>query len=91
LAYLIVRFGADRIIRHAPNSRDCNPIENLNGILSQEMKSSRIYANEDELWTAIQLHWDKLDYDRETLENLALSMPNRYREVLDKNGGSIHY
>jgi hypothetical protein len=29
--------------------------------------------------------------DHEKIENLALSMPKSYREVLDKNGGSSHY
>jgi hypothetical protein len=36
LAYLVLRFGPERDITHAPYSPDCNPIENLFGLLSRE-------------------------------------------------------
>jgi hypothetical protein len=91
MAYLTLRLGVDRIIPHAPYSPDCNAIENLFGILSRKMKSGHIYNSSDDLWTAIEFNWNNLDSDRKTLENLALSMPRRYQEVLDKNGGSTHY
>ncbi len=55
------------------------------------MKSGHIYNSSDDLWAAIESNWNNLDSDRKTLENLALSMPRRYQEVLDKSGGSTHY
>jgi hypothetical protein len=90
MAYLVLRFGVDRVISHAPKSPDCNPIENLFGILSKEIyKNNLIYDNENELFAAIQNFWNRIDI--EILENLANSMPNRYNEVLAKNGSATRY
>ncbi len=80
------------MIPHAPQSPDCNPIENLFGLLIKKIKKNRqIYANVEALWNAINLEWNRLAIDTQTIENLALSMPSRYAEVLEKNGCATHY
>ncbi len=38
IAYLALRLGLDRVIPHAPKRPDCNPIENLFGYLSKNLK-----------------------------------------------------
>jgi hypothetical protein len=43
------------------------------------------------LWAEIQIQWQKLGLDVSTLQNLAKSMPDRYKEVIDKNGAITHY
>jgi hypothetical protein len=35
-------------------------------------------------------NWNNLNSERKKLENLALSITDRYREVLATNGGSTH-
>jgi hypothetical protein len=89
-AYLVLRLGADRIIPHAPKSPDCNPIENLFGIFCKEIRNNQlIYDNQDQLWTAIQNHWTRID--THLCQSLADSMPQRYNEVLENNGSTTHY
>jgi len=81
LGYLVLRLGVDRVIPHAPQSPDCNPIENLFGLLIKKIKKNRqIYANVEALWNAINLEWNRLAIDTQTIENLALSMPSRYAQ-----------
>jgi len=90
MAYLLIRLGADRIIPHAPKSPDCNPIENLFGIFSRYLHSNRQnYDNQNQLWAEIQNYWNQIDI--QTVQNLADSMPERYNEVLAKNGSNTHY
>jgi hypothetical protein len=61
LAYLVLRFGMDRVISHPPYSLDCNPIENLFGVLSKKIKINRqIFATQDLLWQEIQNQWQQL-------------------------------
>jgi hypothetical protein len=92
LGYLILRFGPERVIAHAPYSPDCNPIENLFGILSRIINRKRqIFASNDLLWLEIQSQWQQLGLDVTTLRNLAKSMPDRYREVIEKNGSITRY
>ena len=92
LGYLILRFGVDGVIPHAPQSPDCNPIENLFEILSRRVtKNRQIYANAEALWNAINNEWNRFENDAQTIENLALSMPERYAEVIERNGSVIHY
>jgi hypothetical protein len=55
LAYLVLRFGMDRVISYPQYSLGCNPIENLFGVLSKKIKKSRpIFATQDLLWQEIQ-------------------------------------
>lgn len=92
LAYLVLRFGPERIIAHAPYSPDCNPIENLFGLISRKITKKRIiFNNNDLLWNELQLQWNQLGLDIETLQNLALSMRDRYRAVIESNGEAIRY
>jgi hypothetical protein len=92
LSYLILRFGPERVIAHAPYSPDCNPIENLFGLLSRKINQKRqIFKSQDLLWAEIESQWELLGSNMTTLQNLAESMPNRYREVIERNGSATHY
>jgi hypothetical protein len=42
------------------------------------------YDNQNQLWAEIQNFWNQID--NQTVQNLADSMPERYNEVLAKNG-----
>jgi hypothetical protein len=65
IAYLVLRLGVDRVIPHAPKSPDCNPIENLFGRLRMNLRRNyRIFGDENQLWNAIQVEWNKLDSAR---------------------------
>ena len=92
LAYLTIRFGADRVIRHPPYSPDLNPIENLFGIMSKKIKDNRhIFKTQELLWLEIQKQWQELGLEISTIHALVDSTPNRYWEVLEKNGSNTHY
>jgi hypothetical protein len=44
LAYLVLRFGPQTVITHAPHSPHCNPIENLFGLLTRQInKNTNIF------------------------------------------------
>jgi len=89
-AYLVLRMGVDRVIPHAPRSPDCNPIKNLFGIFCKELRNNQlIYDNQNQLWAAIQDRWTRIDI--QTGQSLAESMPQRYNEILAKNGSTTHY
>jgi len=82
LGYLILRFRIERVISHAPYSPDCNPIENLFGLLSRKINKKRqIFDSGDVLLAEIQSEYQQLGLDTSTIRNLAKSMPDRYREV----------
>lgn len=92
MAYLILRFGPKRIIPHPPNSPDCNPIENLFGLLTKNVRKNReIFGNEELLFNKINLEWNRLGNNINTLQDLALSMPKRYRKVIKNNGCQTRY
>jgi hypothetical protein len=60
------------------------------GLLVTKLKQSRlVFANREELLTAISNAWQSLpqDYHR----NLCLSMPSRIQKVLDANGAMTKY
>ncbi len=85
LGYLVLRFGPDRVIGHAPYSPDCNPIENLFGLLKKRiLKKRQIFSSQQLLWEEIILQWRELGLETTTLQSLADSMPSRYREVVKK-------
>lgn len=71
-------------------SPDCNPIENLWGILA-----SRVYANGrqfesiQELKQCIQTYWSAID--QSLIDKLVDSMENRIFEVIKNQGNSIKY
>jgi hypothetical protein len=71
-------------------SPDCNPIENLWGILVR-----RVYANNrqfhsvPQLKAAILTAWNEIGQN--TLQSLVNSMPERIFEVIRNEGGAIDY
>ncbi len=64
---------------------------NLFGILSKRMNKNYIFRNKEELWDQIQKTWNELNNNKVYFENLCLSMPDRYREVIERNGCATHY
>jgi transposase len=71
-------------------SPDLNPIENMWGLLVQNLTRQRVvFQNRDELLTAITNAWHALpqDYHR----NLSLSMPRRLERVIEVNGAMTKY
>lgn len=71
-------------------SPDLNPIENLWGLLSNNVyKNGRQFETAKDLKKAIQEEWSKID--ESTLQNLILSMPRRLNEVIANRGGHTHY
>ena len=71
------------------NSPDLNPIENLWGIMKVKLRKmvnrtkSQLIANIMKVWCH--------ELPKSTLENLAMSMPNRINRVLRNKGGNTKY
>ncbi len=71
-------------------SPDCNPIENLWGILVR-----RVYAHNRQFLTVCDLKaaileaWAEIS--AQILDNLIQSMPNRIFQVINRNGGITSY
>ena len=55
------------------------------------MNKNYIYRNKEELWDQIKKTWNELNNNKVYIENLCLSMPDRYREVIERNGCATHY
>lgn len=71
-------------------SPDCNPIENLWGIMVRHVyDNGRQFQTVDELKNAIQAAWNSIEPT--TLQGLSRSMPNRLTELLQNNGGKTNY
>ena len=71
---------------------DLNPIENLWGWLSREVyEGNRRYKTEDELYAAICLAWQRVQSDRDLRYNLALSIPRRLQQVVDRQGACCDF
>jgi hypothetical protein len=69
-------------------SPDCNPVENLWGIMVRDVyANSRQYSNTEELWQAVQEAWARAS--TEQLGNLVNSMPKRIFKVINKQGKPI--
>jgi transposase len=69
-------------------SPDCNPIENLWGILTRDVYSEgKQYDNADSLKTAILAAWSRISKD--TIEKLVNSMHGRIIDVIKKGGKPI--
>lgn len=79
-----------RVIDWPARSPDLNPIENLWGLLVQEVYAGfRSFDYEDDLVEAINFAWEKISL--EYLRTLIKSMPKRCVEVIEKRGGPTHY
>lgn len=73
-----------------PHSPDLNPIENIWGIIVRRIyANNRQYSNVIELKTAITQAWDEIN--RQTIDNLILSMDNRIFQLINRNGGHTDY
>jgi len=71
-------------------SPDCNPMENLWGILASKVyESGRQFQSILELKHCIQESWDEIDTG--IPQRLVDSMPNRIFEVISHNGGHTKY
>ena len=70
------------------NSPDLNPIENLWGILKEKMEERSQITSIDELIKTLKFAWQGISSD--ILENLVVSMPERIRLVLERNGSHIN-
>lgn len=71
-------------------SPDCNPIENLWGILARMVYANgRQFDSISSLKAAIRECWAKIDMA--TLQKLSDSMPNRIFEVIRNDGGHTKY
>lgn len=71
-------------------SPDCNPIENLWGILAGKVYANgRQFENVNDLKSAIRDCWAKIDM--ETIKKLTDSMPNRVFELIQNGGGHTKY
>jgi transposase len=71
-------------------SPDCNPIENLWGILAGMVYANgRQFDNISSLKAVIQECWAKIDMA--TLQKLSDSMPNRIFQVIRNGGGHTKY
>ena len=72
------------------HSPDCNPMENLWGIMTEQLfKRGRQYNSCEELRKSILECWNNLP--EETITNLVESMNDRIFELIEKKGYKIHY
>lgn len=71
-------------------SPDCNPIENLWGILAAKVyERGRQFSTVNELKYTIKECWSEISI--KTIQNLVDSMPNRIFSVIQNNGGHTKY
>lgn len=70
------------------NSPDLNPIENIWGLLKNQIKKHTI-KNIKEFEIVVRSCWNEIS--QETINNTILSMDKRIQEVIKNNGGSINY
>lgn len=77
-----------QVLDWAPNSPDCNPIENLWALLVGKIyHNGRRYENVSDLKNAIKDAWD--DIDLQIVRKLVMSFPKRLIEVVAAKGGHI--
>ncbi|RCN43590.1 hypothetical protein ANCCAN_10433 [Ancylostoma caninum] len=71
-------------------SPDCNPVENMCGIIVRQVyRNNKQYNTVESLKTAILEAWDQID--DATVAKLVGSMPNRIFEIIRNSGGPINY
>lgn len=71
-----------------PQSPDCNPIENVWGIIKARLRG-RSFHNLKQLSSFIQRQWN--GFPRSYAQNLSQSMPSRCARVIEKQGEWIKY
>ena len=78
------------LLNHPPLSPDLNPIENLWGIMANEMyKNGRQYDRISDLKASLIECWNNISDD--VLKKLINSMKDRIFEVIRNNGSHTHY
>lgn len=78
------------VLDWAARSPDCNPMENLWGILVRRVyANNRQFNTKEELKTEILRCWANIEPN--ILQNLVDSMKNRIFELICKNGHVINY
>lgn len=85
-------FAAENIdvLQWPANSPDCNPIENLWGIIVRQIYAdNRQYSNIPELKSAILQAWANID--RKTISNLINSMNKRIFQLINRSGAHTDY
>lgn len=70
------------------NSPDCNPLENLWGILKGRLEN-RVANDVETLWAAAKEEWAHIP--DEVILNVIDSMPRRVQSVISQNGGITKY
>ena len=76
------------LLPHPPNSPDLNPLENAWSYLKNRLDSEVVH-DYDELFAAAVRIWNAIP--PRFVEELFDSMPERCRQVIQKNGGSTTY
>ena len=76
---------------HPPYSPDLNPIENIWGILKQELRYFDKSNSSDELFEQLIGIWRAIGRDFDLIANLYSSMITRLRMCLANNGSQIPY
>ena len=76
-----------RTLEWPASSPDCNPIENLWGVLTHRIYFNKKYDNLDDLQRAISREWDSLTLNE--IEEIVDSFPNRLIAVVGVNGAEI--
>lgn len=73
----------------SPNSPDLNPVENLWSILKDKAFDRRPPTTMEQLRRRVLEKWQGIEVS--VLRNLVHSMPDRIKNVVKVNGGSIEY
>ena len=71
------------------NFTDLNPIEHILAYLKRKLIYKRSSSKED-LIRNVKMIWEN-EIPKEFIENLALSMPNRIKSLIENNGGDTSY
>ena len=78
------------VLQWPAHSPDLNPIENVWGILSQQVYAhGKTFNNTEDLWQAVSAEWHQITL--ETIKNLYNLMPKQIVDVLQANGKRIKY
>lgn len=76
------------VLEWPSQSPDLNPIEHLWEELDRQIRVKK-YTNEAELFTALQVAWDKIPMSR--ISKLIASMPRRCKAVIESKGYATKY
>lgn len=81
-----------RQLQWPPSGADLNPIENIWGLLKQQLSRRCLgAATADYLWEAIKTEWEALKARTELVPVLYISMPRRVQQVIAANGNFTNH